>query len=67
MSTHTLTPEMKLSQIHDTLRRAKSGDTILAPEAELPLVRRALRNVCPEKSLTVKPMPTVAAAIEVSP
>lgn len=63
MSTYTLTPEMKLSQIHDTLRRAKSGDTILAPEAELPLVRRALRNVCPEKPLIVKPL----AKIEVAP
>lgn len=67
MTTHTLTPEMKLSQVHDTLRRAKSGDTILVPPDEVPLVKRALRSVCPEKSLTVKPMPTVAAAIEVSP
>lgn len=63
MATHTLTPEMKLSQIHDTIRKAKSGDTILAPEAELPLVRRALRNICPEKSLTVKPL----VKIEVAP
>lgn len=67
MATHTLTPDMKLSLIHDTLRRAKSGDTILVPPDEVPLVKRALRGVCPEKTLTVKPLSVTAAANEVTP
>lgn len=63
MTTHTLTPDMKISQVHDTIRQAKPGDTILVPAHEVDLVKRALRNVAPSKALTVK---AVAAASEVT-
>lgn len=61
MTTHTLTPDMGMSKIYDTIRRAQSGDTILVPAHEVDLVRRALRHVAPSKTLTVK---AIAAAKE---
>lgn len=63
MSTHTLTKEMKISEVHAAIRRAQSGDTLLVPPDEVDLVKRALRNVAPSKALTVK---AVAAASEVT-
>lgn len=64
MTTHTLTPDMKISQVHDAIRQAKSGDTILVPAHEVDLVKRALRAVAPSKTLTVK---AIAAAKEATP
>jgi len=61
MTTHTLTPEMGISQIYDTIRRANSGDTILVPAHEVDLVKRALPRVAPSKTLTVKAIAAAAA------
>lgn len=64
MTIHTLTPDMGLSKIHETIRRANSGDTILVPAHEVDLVRRALRHVAPSKTLTVKAIAAAAATGE---